>query len=280
MNTDIRISVSFKGNRKRKKLQMLIGPGATGYLIDLWITVAMERPDGDLSGLDDTDIAIMAGWEGDPLTFLTALNDVKFITGTSGNYRIHDWCEHNGYASSASERSDKSRFSRMAKTHPSLYFDLKNQGFTSISSSDYRRLTTVERPLTNRLSPSPLPSPSIKDLKAAAAIDVVEDVDRQTENQPEATMPISECRKLYRDTFGTINENQPIITVLQDICGRYPPDRINEAFHAAAINGAKRLSWVCKRLEDAPRPAETIDTSAFRALLDEERRARYGAAGI
>ena len=44
MNTDIRISVSFKGHRKRKKLKLYLkDDGATEYLIDLWISVATDR---------------------------------------------------------------------------------------------------------------------------------------------------------------------------------------------------------------------------------------------
>ena len=34
-NTDIRIAVSFRGHRKRRKLRMLLGAGSTDYLVDL-----------------------------------------------------------------------------------------------------------------------------------------------------------------------------------------------------------------------------------------------------
>lgn len=32
MNSDIRLAVSFRGHRKRKRLQLLLGPGSTDYL--------------------------------------------------------------------------------------------------------------------------------------------------------------------------------------------------------------------------------------------------------
>ena len=35
MNSDIRLAVSFRGHRKRKRLRLLLGPGSTDYLIDL-----------------------------------------------------------------------------------------------------------------------------------------------------------------------------------------------------------------------------------------------------
>lgn len=179
MNTDIRISVSFKSHRKRAKFRMLVGERATDYLIDLWLSVAMDRPDGNLQGLDDMDIAIMSGWTGEPKVFVDALISVGFLDSTTverplngvttNGYSLHDWTEHNGYACAADDRSDKSRFSRMAKTHPVIYEELKAKSYTSITSEEYKRLTTVERPLTNRLSPlpSPLPLPSIKEEPAA-----------------------------------------------------------------------------------------------------------------
>lgn len=61
MNSDIRLAVSFRGHRKRKRLRLLLGPGSTDYLIDLWIATAMNHPNGILQGMDETDIALEAG---------------------------------------------------------------------------------------------------------------------------------------------------------------------------------------------------------------------------
>jgi len=180
MNTDIRIAISFKNHRKRKKLKLLLGPDSTDYLIDLWLTVAMERPDGDLSGLDDMDIAIMAGWPNDPSTFVGALVNVGWLdvaTKSNGGYILHDWLENNPWVSSADERSDKARFSRLSRSYPDIHAVLKGQGYKTITAEEYKtviktggltnltnRTTNVEqpllRPLTNRTTPSPSPSPS------------------------------------------------------------------------------------------------------------------------
>lgn len=90
MNTDIRVSVTFKSHRKRLKLRMLLGQNSTDYLLDLWLTTAMERPTGDLTGLDEVDISIMAGWPGDPATFVSALEQVGFLDRTDNGWRLHE----------------------------------------------------------------------------------------------------------------------------------------------------------------------------------------------
>ena len=92
MNTDIRVCVSFKGHRKRKKLQRLLGAEAVLCLIDLWISAAMTKPDGVLSGMDSDDIAIEAGWDGDANEFVSALKSVGFIDDIGGGVlALHDF---------------------------------------------------------------------------------------------------------------------------------------------------------------------------------------------
>ena len=80
MNSDIRLAVSFRGHRKRKRLRLLLGPGSTDYLIDLWIATAMNHPNGILQGMDEIDIALEAGWEGeDPHRLVSALVECGFL---------------------------------------------------------------------------------------------------------------------------------------------------------------------------------------------------------
>lgn len=110
MNTDIRIAVSFRNHRKRKRLRLLLGPGATDYLLDLWIATAMNHPDGVLSGMDETDIALEAGWEGDPAEFCRALLECKFMDQDEGGvYFLHDWEDHQPWVVKAEARSEKAR---------------------------------------------------------------------------------------------------------------------------------------------------------------------------
>ena len=185
MNTDIRLNVNMLRHPKTVKLKRRLGPDAVLCLLSLWLWSAQYRPDGILSGMTDEDIDIAAGWNNNELNdrsttvneplndrsiFVETLVDLRFIDDENGEYALHDWTDHNGYAASAVDRSDKSRFSRMAKTHSHIYAELKEKGVTSITAEEYHKLTTVKRPFndslttvqretTNRLSPSPLPSP-------------------------------------------------------------------------------------------------------------------------
>ncbi|WP_043806212.1 hypothetical protein [Desulfocurvibacter africanus] len=147
MNTDIRISVSFRGHRKRKKLKMILGPGATDYLLDLWIAVAMQRPDGVLIGWDETDIGIESGWESEPNRFVEALISVGFLDRREdGVYVLHDWIDHNPYATGAKARSSKGTFSNLKRWYPAIAAELESKGITSISKEDYQRLTSGHKP--------------------------------------------------------------------------------------------------------------------------------------
>ena len=79
MNTDIRVSTSFKGHRKRKRLEMIIGDKSDSYLIDLWLTVAMDCPEGVLVGWDEIDIAVAANWPGEPQVIVDAFINSKWL---------------------------------------------------------------------------------------------------------------------------------------------------------------------------------------------------------
>ena len=157
MNSDIRVSVSFKGNRKRLKLKMILGDNSTDYLLDLWLTAAMERPTGDFTGLDEIDIAIMAGWRGDPHQFTSALLQVGLLDrDESGNYSLHDWKEHNGYACGAPERSEAARKAVQAR----WVKQKQAEGNTETYVEQYASYDSVLPDVSNRNTPSPSPSPS------------------------------------------------------------------------------------------------------------------------
>lgn len=108
MNSDIRIAVSFKDHRKRKRLRMMVGDRATDYLLDLWISTALNHPSGYLKGMDTLDIALDAGYDGtDPDGFVKALvacGLIEYIEEKSC-YHVHDWETHQVYAIHAEARS-------------------------------------------------------------------------------------------------------------------------------------------------------------------------------
>ena len=110
MNTDIRIETTFKGHRKRRHLNKILGCEATGHLLDLWITVAQERPSGVLTNWDTEDIALAAGWEGDTHKFVDALLQAKLLDVNGDKvFSLHDWEDHQPWVCGTTERREAAR---------------------------------------------------------------------------------------------------------------------------------------------------------------------------
>ena len=168
MNTDIRLAVSFRGHRKRKRLRLLLGPGSTDYLLDLWIATAMNHPDGILTGMDETDIALEAGWEGDPQAFVSALLECRLLEKTDHGYALHDWAEHQAYVVHAEDRKMQAKQAASkrwaARNAPTMPTECSEHGTSNAAS-----MPTAETERThgnahaksgNAPSPSPIPSPA------------------------------------------------------------------------------------------------------------------------
>jgi len=118
-NTDIRIDLSFKGHRKRKKLRRILGDNSTEYLLDLWLTVAQDRPNGILTGWDERDISDAAGWpEKKPAhIFINALIECGFLekNNETGEYFLHNWEKRQPWVSNSEARSESARIAAYAK---------------------------------------------------------------------------------------------------------------------------------------------------------------------
>ncbi len=106
MIQDIRIDVRWRNHPKRAKLAFLLGHDATGYVLDLWISTAQSKPDGVLRGLDEMDIALMAGWRGSPADFVAALQATRLLerNETQNCWQLHDWHEHQPWVIGEPER--------------------------------------------------------------------------------------------------------------------------------------------------------------------------------
>lgn len=163
LNEDIRISVEFWTHPKTVKLERRLGIEGPKHLQMLWSWVAKNKPDGDLTGMDDEDIEIAASWQGDEGLFIKTLIDLKWIDSRSINessndrstneiYSIHDWQDRNPWAANADERSNKARFSRLAKTYPHIHKQLLEKGYCSISKDKYEQLTSVNESSNDRLT--------------------------------------------------------------------------------------------------------------------------------
>ncbi len=159
MIRDIRVYVGFFESRKTYKLKKALGAEAVLCLLQLWARAANARQDGILSGWDEEDIAFESGWSNtsdDSLTFVKTLVKVGYVDekNVDGDYVLHNWDEWQEWTITENERSDKSRFSRLAGTNKKLYDKLIREGYNSISKKEYRLLTSSKK--VNNSSQRPL----------------------------------------------------------------------------------------------------------------------------
>ena len=118
MISDIRVNVLLRGHRKLRRLEKSIGPGACGYLINLWIATAVSRPDGVLIGWTNGDIAEEVGWQGNPDELIEAYKSAGWIDQRDdGVVIVHDWATHQGWATGANDRSNRQRFKALIRHH-------------------------------------------------------------------------------------------------------------------------------------------------------------------
>lgn len=117
MATDARISTALPSHPKTKKLARRLGPAGPLGCIYLFLWVASNRSDGDLTGMTDEDIELAVDWTGDDGAFVRAMVDVGFLEGIASERLVHDWAEHNPWAAGAGARSEKSRWAALCKQH-------------------------------------------------------------------------------------------------------------------------------------------------------------------
>ena len=95
MNLDIRLDTRFLDNPKTKRLIQQGGEKTLRCLLSLWLWAAMNRPDGNLEGLDKADIDIISNWDDTSRSFTDMLVERGWLDGTSPNgYSLHHWSEN------------------------------------------------------------------------------------------------------------------------------------------------------------------------------------------
>ena len=109
MADDARISTATPNHPKTKKLLRRLREAGVLALIYLWLWVADNRWDGDLSGMTVEDVEIAAGWNGEPGALVAALVEVGFLDGEDLRYRIHDWADHQPYVATRASRVQRAR---------------------------------------------------------------------------------------------------------------------------------------------------------------------------
>lgn len=179
MNTDFRVSISTVSHPKIIKLIRRCGHEAFYNLVRLWTFTAQNKPTGVLSGVDAEDVEIAADWRGEPGVFFQTLIELRLLDITeTGEVAIHDWQEHNGYASYAEERSAQAREAARAR------WDKKRHGSDAPHDADlcvHDAPHDADYANSNAPDPSPDPSPD----PALTAKDSCAEVSQATPAAPE-----------------------------------------------------------------------------------------------
>jgi len=137
MNIDIRIKLDLFEHPKLRKLRRRLGAEGVLGLLRLWLWAAANRPDGLLRGLDADDLELASQWEGQPGELAATLCELRLLdflplekeggaapalppsergaVPAVGAFRIHDWCEHQPWASRTEERSRIARQAAKAR---------------------------------------------------------------------------------------------------------------------------------------------------------------------
>lgn len=161
---DARISTSLPSHPKTKKLARRLGPAGPLGCIYLFLWVAANRSDGDLSGLTDEDLELAVDWQGDEGAFVAAMSEVGFLDGHESARRVHDWAVHNPWAAGANDRSEASRWAALCKRYgregaANRMPDYAN-GMRPARDPDAARTIPQCDPDAPSPIPSPIPSPS------------------------------------------------------------------------------------------------------------------------
>lgn len=100
----IESQVTIGAHPKTKKLARHLEvsvPTAVGHLHLLWHFAVEYARDGDLSKHDPEDVAIAAGWDGDPQVFLEELRGCGWL---DDDLSVHDWADYAGRLIEQQER--------------------------------------------------------------------------------------------------------------------------------------------------------------------------------
>ena len=277
MNTDIRVTTTFRGSRKRKKLAMKWGKDPAGHLIDLWIGTAESRPDGILAGWNETDIALEAGWEDDPGQFVKDLVEAGFLDKRQdGDYIIHDWQDHNAWASDAERRSKaakkaaRARWNKRNGCKPDAEEDKPNKGNNAEAMrphADRIKAQCGEQGRGN--APSPYPSPSPNPPKKDYCPEPVPDSEPNKDQSLVLSFPLNDKTEfsVTRAMVDEWSELYPGIDVLQSLRNCLGWNKANPKNRKTRRGINKHINSWLARDQDKARPDrgnQSSDISAYK----------------
>lgn len=158
---DIRLDTGFLRHHKTLKLLRRLGADAVLALLELWLWARENRPDGDLLGMDEEAIELVAGWpaERHPGQLINALAELNWIDvepyGQGEiHYRLHEWEGWQPWAAGSEKRSEDAKVA--VQTRWDRVRELKAK-----QALEADRIRPVYEPDTP--SPSPSPSPPVSE---------------------------------------------------------------------------------------------------------------------
>lgn len=164
MNHDIRLNVGLFANPKAIDLELELGEAGLLALIRLWTQTAAFRPDGDLGRVSPSQVERLAGWHGQAGALYDALVRFGWLDEEEAQgirdgelfavprVRVHDWTEHQPYASKAQVRREKAQKAARARWEKD---DLGRKA--EEKASDARGNATSKAPRSARRSAPPPP---------------------------------------------------------------------------------------------------------------------------
>src|SRR5713226_5868950 len=135
MPDDIRLQTTILRHYKFRKLRQQLGDeGFIGWLsFTFW--VADNRPDGDLTGLVEADIEMIAEWRGKAGSLASVLLSLRLLDGEAGRFQVHEWAEHQPYIADRPERIAKAR--RAARVRWKRPRPMRGTEFMLLASSEH-----------------------------------------------------------------------------------------------------------------------------------------------
>jgi hypothetical protein len=97
------MEVGFANNRKTARLVARCGADGLLGLLRLFEYTTRNRPSGNLSGLSDAKITDICEWDGEG-NFAATLATIGWLDGAENEREVHEWEDHQPFASKATER--------------------------------------------------------------------------------------------------------------------------------------------------------------------------------
>ena len=149
---DFRIDVGFFTHIKTKRLRKRLGLEGVFALQMLWAYAALhEHDESRVYSQEDIELAVDWADDGD---ITAVLCETGYLDKADGGYKIHQWEIHNGYAATASKRSEAGRIAAKARWDKRLQCDGNADALREHSDGN------APFPIPN---PIPNPDPDIKE---------------------------------------------------------------------------------------------------------------------